>query len=172
MKQAQGYLISAFQQQNGLKVWVVMDVAYSKALDAELHESTLQLSAKSFTIHSVAQIPNRLQQLANELKVRNENLLRLQSFLNLVEIKATHLHLAEHNPLTHGASYVDLPPFLARKGAIINVKKQIKGVSAMPSYRPCSQLHTICILQSHIIITATSRGAASINSSIQWRLQI
>ena len=45
-KQAQDYLISAFRQHNVFKVWVVMQVVYSKALDDELQESTLQLSAK------------------------------------------------------------------------------------------------------------------------------
>ena len=123
-KQCQDYLVSVFQKHNGLKVWIVMDVVYTKAMDDELQESILQLSAKSFTIHSLADIPNKLQQLGKEMKVRNENLLRLQSFLNLVEIKATHINLAEHNPLTRGASYVVLPQFLASKKAIINVKNK------------------------------------------------
>ena len=123
-KQAQEHLIEKFQQRNGFKVWVVLDAVYSKPIGEGLEETTLQLSAKTIVIQSLPEIPTKLQQLAAELKVRNETLLRLQSVLNLVEIKAAHLNLADHKPLTRGASYTPLPSFLAHKTAIINVKNK------------------------------------------------
>ena len=104
----------------GLKDWVVMDVEFGNVMGDEHDRAILQLLAKAFIIHTMAEIPAKLQQMAQELKVRNVNLLRLHSLCNLLEIYVAHLNLAEHNPLTRGGATEKFPEFLAQKWAIIN----------------------------------------------------
>ena len=100
VEHAKEYLIAEFERHHGMKVWIVLRAVYEKPLGAEGPHDPMNLSAKSFTIQTQAEIPAKLLQMASELKVRNENLLRLQSFLNLIEIVGAEIQLAEHNPLT------------------------------------------------------------------------
>ena len=116
------YLINEVVQRRGLKVFPILHCIYEKPLGEELILVQVPLTTKSFVLNHRSEIGGQLQTLAKEILVRNENMLRLQSFLNMVEIARLELHLAEHNPIATGSTYTELPRFLALKYCIVNVQ--------------------------------------------------
>ena len=109
-------------QRRGLKVFAILHCIYEKPLGEELALSVVPLPIKTFILTHKSQVAGDLQAFASQIKVRNENMLRLQSFLNLSSVSHLELHLAEHNPLVTGSTFVELPTFLAQKYCIVNVQ--------------------------------------------------
>ena len=109
-------------QRRGVKVFAILHCIYEKPVGEEVHLSVVPLPIKTFILNHRSEVAGDLAAFANQIKVRNENMLRLQSFLNLSSVSHLELHLAEHNPLVTGSTFVELPTFLAQKFCIINVQ--------------------------------------------------
>ena len=118
----QKYLMDELANHAGLKIFPILHCIYEKPLGEELILTTVPLPTKSFIITNGHEIAIQLQEFSKNILTRNENMLRLQSFLNMAEISHLELHLAEHNRLATGSTYVPLPDFLAKKKCIINVQ--------------------------------------------------
>ena len=116
------YLRRIVEQRGGIKVFPTLFCNYDKPLGEEMIQSQLPLTVKSFIILDPSQVTSELETFGKTIRTRNENILRNQSFLNLVEVSHLELQIAQHNPLNTGSGYVELPHFLAAKKCIINVK--------------------------------------------------
>ena len=107
---------------NGIKVFLVLDVEYESISDAT--KSIIDhLHTHFFPVFSVAEIPQLLAVLKEELVLKNENFVQFKSGLRLKNIAQVTVSAAEHQPLA-GTSFQELPPFLAKKKCIINIKNQ------------------------------------------------
>ena len=116
------HLIHEVVQHRGLKVFPILHCIYEKPMGEELILTPVPLAVKSFVITHQTEIAGQMEVFAKEIKVRNENILRLQSFLNMAEVSHLELNLAEYNPLHVGSTYTPLPQFLEQKHSIINVQ--------------------------------------------------
>ena len=115
--------ITAFlAEHHGIKVFLVMDVNYESIIDST-KEFSDHLHTHFFPIFSVAEIPQFLNVVNQELIIRNENFVQFKSGLRLKNISQVTLSAAEHQPIA-GSSYNELPPFLANKKCTINVKNR------------------------------------------------
>ena len=85
-------------------------------LGVDVNLSILLQSAKAFTIHTLAEFPERLQQMAQELNVRNENLIGVQSIRTSLDSKDAQVNLAEYNPLFRLGLKAEPPNFSFKMG--------------------------------------------------------
>ena len=116
------YLFNQVEAHRGLKIFPQMEIVYEKHSGETISNDTVPLSCKFLVIYNQSDIRPALQTFTQELRVRNENLLRLQSLVNMVQVSFLDLHLAEQNPISTGSTYVELPRFLENKKCIVNVK--------------------------------------------------
>ena len=117
-------LTSEVVKRRGMKIFPILHCVYQKPLAEELLLSVVPLPIKSVVFTDKSEVGGLVQEMTEKLKVRNENMLRLQSFLNLSHVAHLELHIASHNPVVTGSTYVELPEFLARRECIINVKNK------------------------------------------------
>ena len=97
-----------------MKVFAIVYCIYEKPLGEELILSAVQLTIKSLILTHKSKVAGDLQAFANQVKVRNENLFRLESFLNMSSVPHLELHLAEYNHFVTGSTCVELATFGAQ----------------------------------------------------------
>ena len=111
------------ERHRGLKFWVAIQVSYlnpkkddEKVLKVYLNTGTLQLT-NEFELEDV------MRTIKERILLRNAHFIREQSGLILKKIHSTRFKVAQYLPLA-AKGHVDLPEFLKKKKAIINVKNK------------------------------------------------
>ena len=98
LDQLQGFLAQVLTyevvQRRGLKVFAILHCILEKPVEEELSLSRVPLPIKSFILTHKSQVAGDLQTFANQVKVRNENMLRRECFLNLSSLSHLELRLA------------------------------------------------------------------------------
>ncbi len=116
------HLTALLAEHHGIKVFLVLDVEYESIIDVSKQFSD-HLHTHFMPLFSVAEIPQFLTAVNQELILRNENFVQFKSGLRLKKITQVTVSAAEHQPIA-GSSYTELPPFLILKKCIINVKNR------------------------------------------------
>lgn len=104
----------------GLKFWVALKVQYVKPTLSETTPLIFYLKTGFVVITNEFQIPETLNTIQQKLMLRNAHFIREQSGLVIDKILATRFKVAKYLPLSGGA-YAELPEFLSRKKAIVNI---------------------------------------------------
>ena len=129
-------------EHRGIKVFIVMDVEYESIIDASKPISD-HLHTHFMPIFSEAEIPQFLSAVIQELILKNENFVKFKSGLRLKNIPRINISAAEHQPIA-GRGFQVLPPFLANKRCIINVKNNDNrcfGYALLSSLEPNENHH-------------------------------
>ena len=103
------YLTSEMVPRRGIKVFPILFLIYEKPMGEETQLTLVNCAFPPFILNNKHEIAPQMEKFAKEITVRNENVLRNQSFLNLAEISHLDLYFATHNPLTTGSTFVELP---------------------------------------------------------------
>ena len=132
-------LTALLGEHRGIKVYIVIDVEYESIIDAN-KLVTDHLHTHFLPVFSVAEIPQLLTAIKEELVLKNENFVQFKSGLRLKNIPQITMAAAEHQPLA-GKGFQELPPFLANKKCIINVKNRDNrcfGYALLASLEPAA----------------------------------
>ena len=107
----------------GLRCWIVTEAKYENVMTDEVYRGFLSIEAK--TILNSFQIPEIIDQIQKETKLRHENFLREKSNLRSKQILQTDVNISNYDPLSNhgdgGGTFKELPLFLKNKRAITNV---------------------------------------------------
>ena len=106
-------------QRRGVKAFLTIRLSYVKASDAnKVFEAFLHTKIQRIVHVDVVSLA--VQRFEDEVLERNANYMRHESGLIIDCVHESRLSVGTYNPI--GATFAALPPFLANKKAIINVK--------------------------------------------------
>ena len=110
---------------DGLKIFLIVEVVYVNQDKPDKHEvSFLRTNQAIIDSRFVTNIERVVLRMLDQILARNDNYIRESSGLVIDEIITATLHIAEYNPLrsiSAGSNFQNLPDFLEKKKAIINV---------------------------------------------------
>lgn len=107
-------------QKKGIKFWVSLKVSYTHPAKPEQLPAIFHLHTGQLLLLNEFQLPDILDDIKSKILQRNAHFIKEQSGLVLEKIHSARLRVSEYLPLA-GQSYSELPQYLARKQAIINV---------------------------------------------------
>ena len=116
------------------KVWIELQILYrghkaqhtsktplSDEIKEEQNTKQVFITPSGFTVLKVGDINKKLLEQRVSFDTRNENLVQ-RSDLTIDKLVDATLLMSDYIPLRAGKGYKEIPPFLAHKWAIINVK--------------------------------------------------
>ena len=113
------------EKKGGIKFFLSLTLKYAKPGDHDREQHPFVITCPAKTVFNVYDVDNALPHCIDFIKLRNGNMVRLQSGLVIDTIYFANLQTARHNPLSHkkpGRGYKELPKFLKNKHCIINVE--------------------------------------------------
>ena len=132
------HLTTILESNPGIKLNLDIGVQYESLTDTnKLIDGHLQTCL--IPLFSSLEIPQGIAALYHELIQKNDNFIRERSGLVLKKITEITLSVSEHHPLA-GLGFQPLPPFLAKKKCIINVKNDDNrcfGYALLSFLEPC-----------------------------------
>ena len=106
-----------------VRVGVCVHVTYEKVNRPDAVPVQGYLRNQLMSIIGLPTIPQVIHSTLETIRMRHANFMRETSGLRLVEVRTADIYASKFNPLSHvGRSFVELPPFLALKKAIVNVQ--------------------------------------------------
>jgi hypothetical protein len=111
-------LAGLLREHHGIKVWLSVQLTYRKILEegrAEAH-----LTTKSVVLHNDFELDEVLDNLVQEVQLRNAHYLRNASPFAIDSVDNAVVHTSKYAPLGVGR-YKELPAFLAKKKCLVNV---------------------------------------------------
>ena len=116
-----GHLETLLADHHGIKIWLSVQVTYRRILE-EGH-ATGNFTTKSTVVNNEFELDQILDNLGEEVLLRNAHYLRNASPFAIESIDNAVLHASRFTPLA-GGNYQELPAFLSNKKCIVNVKNQ------------------------------------------------
>ncbi len=113
-------LRKSLENHSSIKVYVDMHLTYVSIKNVSDKKRTV-LRTKAKRILRGSNIDEEIEDLHEQLRNRNTTFIRLKSGLVLDSVDMGTLNIGHYNALA-GSSYVELPEYLKRKQAVINVK--------------------------------------------------
>jgi hypothetical protein len=113
-------LRKALVRHGSVKIYVDVHLTYVSVKDVSDKKRTV-LRTKARRILRGSNIGEELAELQEQIRNRNTTFIRLKSGLVLDSVDMATLNVGHYNALA-GSSYVELPEYLKRKQAVINVK--------------------------------------------------
>ena len=137
-------LHTSLASKKGVRFWVAVQVEYSHPTKELIDITPKYLNTGIRTLFHAKDIEDKLNDVVQSILLRNAHFIRDNSGLVLNNILPMHYKAAVYHPLV-GRAYQELPQFLTRKGAIINVKNQDDrcfGYAVLSALNPMSnKLH-------------------------------
>ena len=109
------------QLHHGVKVQLVVSTVYVKVKQPEKEPIIGHLRSRFHAIFHKHQLFDIVKSLFKDVREKHLNFIRDASGLRFNGIHGVAAYFAKHTPLA-GSAYVELPPFLGSKKAIVNVK--------------------------------------------------
>ena len=135
-------MLQASLAEKGVVFWVAVQVAYTHPTKELIDMAPKYLNTGRRTLFHAKDIEEKLDEVVQTILLRNAHFIRDNSGLVLANILRMHYKADEYLPLV-GRAYQELPRFLTRKEAIINVQNQDDrcfGYAILSALHP--QLHT------------------------------
>lgn len=132
---------AAVVRHRNVKVAVCVHAVYEKVTKPEAAPIHGYLRTHLLAVLGTPSIAQVVETILASVRMRHVNFMRESSGLRLKEVSVADLYFSKYNPFGRaGGKFVDVPNFLARKKAIVNVKNQDNRCFA---YALLSALHPV-----------------------------
>ena len=138
-----------------------------EAFEKDMNVANIGLCTKMRPITHVAQVPQTVEQMLEDLRQRHITKMQNGSGFMIRAIVKTVLKVAEHLPLRAG-SYLPLPSFLANKKCIINIQNQDMRCFA---YSLLASIKTLTAPNIRTVRRTTQSSTFSYTASISWSIR-